>query len=283
MSSRIGIFGQISEITDYLYLSGAGVLKPEKLKQKRITFIVNATTEEPNAYLQGIDYLKIRVDDNPYARLSEHFDIVADKVKAVKDTRGKVLIHCVAGVSRSASLVIVYLMKHEKMTLRQAYHYVKAARPIIRPNVGFWKQMVDYERKLFGSNSVQMIMTPQCELAIPDVYCTDLKKHLAAQLEAQANSLLSKRRPIAVTSSTLRPSSTAHRSVLSTVASHHRPSSSSSLTSYRTSTFSPGTSSTLRSSTHSSLFSPVLSRRPRESSLMSSLYASPRTSFFSAF
>lgn len=154
-------------------------------------------------------------------------------------------------------------MKHEKMTLRQAYHYVKAARPIIRPNVGFWKQMVDYERKLFGvsllsfldpasgSNSVQMIMTPQCELAIPDVYCTDLKKHLAAQLEAQANSLLSKRRPIAVTSrwkcpnphhflSTLRPSSTAHRSVLSTVASHHRPSSSSSLTSYRTSTFSPG-------------------------------------------
>lgn len=56
-----------------------------------------------------------------------------------------------AGVSRSASLCIVYLIKYERMSLRQAYHYVKSARPIIRPNVGFWKQMVDYERKLRGT------------------------------------------------------------------------------------------------------------------------------------
>ncbi|VDO19244.1 unnamed protein product [Heligmosomoides polygyrus] len=51
--SRIGVFGQISEITDHLFLSGAGCLKPEKIKQKRITFVVNATTDEPNTYIQG--------------------------------------------------------------------------------------------------------------------------------------------------------------------------------------------------------------------------------------
>ncbi|KIH50986.1 hypothetical protein ANCDUO_18931 [Ancylostoma duodenale] len=51
--SRIGVFGQISEITDHLFLSGAGCLKPEKIRQKRIVFIVNATTEEPNTYIQG--------------------------------------------------------------------------------------------------------------------------------------------------------------------------------------------------------------------------------------
>lgn len=55
-----------------------------------------------------------------------------------------------AGVSRSASLCIVYLIKYERMTLRQAYHYVKSARPIIRPNVGFWKQMVEFEKRLRG-------------------------------------------------------------------------------------------------------------------------------------
>lgn len=67
-------------------------------------------------------------------------------------------MHCVAGVSRSASLCMIYLVKYERMTLRQAYHYVKSARPIIRPNIGFWKQMIDYERKLrgyFNKNSVQ--------------------------------------------------------------------------------------------------------------------------------
>jgi hypothetical protein len=57
--SRVGLFGQISEINNHLYLSGSGVLKPEKLRQKNITCIINATTEEPNAYLAGIDYMKV--------------------------------------------------------------------------------------------------------------------------------------------------------------------------------------------------------------------------------
>ncbi len=119
MSSRIGLFGQISEINDHLFLSGAGVLKPEKLKQKKINCIINATTEEPNAYLPGIDYLKIRIDDNPFAHLDHYFDQVADKIRSVKDRGGRTLVHCVAGVSRSASLCIVYLIKYERMTLRQ--------------------------------------------------------------------------------------------------------------------------------------------------------------------
>lgn len=65
--SRIGLFGQISEITDHLYLSGAGVIKPDKIRQKKITCIVNATTEEPTAYISGVDCLRIRIEDNPYA------------------------------------------------------------------------------------------------------------------------------------------------------------------------------------------------------------------------
>src|SRR5690349_7110230 len=98
--SRVGSFGQISEINDHLYLSGAHVLKPEKIRQKGITCIVNATVEEPSLYLSGTDYLKIRIDDHPNARLDAYFDLVADKIKQIKDQNGKTLVHCVAGVSR---------------------------------------------------------------------------------------------------------------------------------------------------------------------------------------
>jgi len=150
--SRVGLFGQISEINDHLYLSGAGVLRPEKLKQKKITCVINVTNEEPSAYMPGIDYMKIRIDDNPYAHLDHYFDMVADKIRTVRERGGRTLVHCMAGVSRSASLCIIYLVKHDRMTLLQAYHYVKAARPIIRPNVGFFRQMVEYERKLRGNN-----------------------------------------------------------------------------------------------------------------------------------
>lgn len=76
--------------------------------------------------------------------------ICIKRFREFQERSGKTLVHCVAGVSRSASLCIVYLIKYEKMSLRQAYHYVKSARPIIRPNVGFWQQMCDYEKKLRG-------------------------------------------------------------------------------------------------------------------------------------
>uniref|UniRef100_A0A915CPQ4 Protein-tyrosine-phosphatase n=1 Tax=Ditylenchus dipsaci TaxID=166011 RepID=A0A915CPQ4_9BILA len=176
--SRVGLFGQISEINDHLYLSGAGVFRPEKMKQKKISCVINATTEEPNAYLPGVDCVKIRIEDSPHARLDHYFDMVADKIRSVKERGGRTLVHCVAGVSRSASLCIVYLVKYERMSLRQAYHYVKSARPIIRPNIGFWKQMVEYEKKLRGHSTVSMVTVDSCPLPFPDVYSNDLKKHI---------------------------------------------------------------------------------------------------------
>lgn len=56
-------------------------------------------------------------------------------------------------VLRSATLCIAYLVKHEGMTLREAYRFVKQARPIIRPNHGFWLQLIAYEEKLRGMYS----------------------------------------------------------------------------------------------------------------------------------
>jgi predicted protein tyrosine phosphatase len=49
-----------------------------------------------------------------------------------------VLVHCVAGVSRSVSLAVAFLMLHEGLTLREAATAVKAARRVAYPNKGFW-------------------------------------------------------------------------------------------------------------------------------------------------
>jgi len=280
--SRIGIFGQISDINDHLFLSGAGVLKPEKLKANKITCIINATTEEPNAYLPGIDYMKIRIDDNPYAHLDHYFDMVADKIRSVKDRGGRTLVHCVAGVSRSASLCMIYLVKYERMTLRQAYHYVKSARPIIRPNVGFWKQMIDYERKLRGHATVSMIATNQADLTIPDVYANDFKRHMLNQMEAQpvkqtlnGNGIqaLNKRRGLSSGTTTGRPATVSYRrsTTPNLVNSTH---------------FAPFSGSGTRYSPPGSLFiSPIPARKPRETTnnIFGNLYNSSRDVLFPAF
>lgn len=165
---NLTMFNQLAKITDHLYLSSAAAVTHPKLIQNGITHVINVTMEMPNIAVKDVQCIQIHVDDMPGANLRAYFDRCADKVHHVHKRGGRTLIHCVAGVSRSASLCMVYLMKYHRMRLLEAYYHVKGRRPVIRPNPGFWKQMVDYERQLFGSNSVQMV--PSSIGLIPSVY-----------------------------------------------------------------------------------------------------------------
>ncbi len=53
-----------------------------------------------------------------------------------------------AGISRSATIVIGYLMTTENMSLESAYKFVRKKRSLSFPNTGFVKQLKDYEREL---------------------------------------------------------------------------------------------------------------------------------------
>ena len=59
------------------------------------------------------------------------------------------LVHCFAGMSRSATAVIVYLMLKRNMRLDEAYLLVKKGRPAIHPNDGFFKQMMELDTKIY--------------------------------------------------------------------------------------------------------------------------------------
>jgi len=86
-------------------------------------------------------------------------------------------------------------MKSEQMTLREAYYHVKAVRPIVRPNSGFWKQMIDFEYRQFGSNSVAMVSSKWNE-PIPDVYKEELRSGgYSPSLSFGSNVSIARRRP----------------------------------------------------------------------------------------
>ncbi|KXJ12192.1 dual specificity protein phosphatase 14 [Exaiptasia diaphana] len=147
---------QMSEIIDgHLYLGSLRIAMEEKqLKERGITDIINASMEE-RKYKIPVKCMVININDNSDADISLYFDMVADKIDAVKKENGRVLVHCVAGVSRSATLVIAYLMKYYKMTLKDSHDFVKKKRSIISPNYGFWNHLIDYEKKLFGKSTVE--------------------------------------------------------------------------------------------------------------------------------
>jgi protein-tyrosine phosphatase len=60
----------------------------------------------------------------------------------------KILVHCMAGISRSATLIIAYKMYRESIPFLNAYDQVKSLRPIISPNSGFIIKLVDWEYNL---------------------------------------------------------------------------------------------------------------------------------------
>lgn len=59
--------------------------------------------------------------------------------------RTNVLVHCKAGISRSATIMLAYLMKNKGMTLQEAFVYTKERRGEIQPNRNFIQTLLEFE------------------------------------------------------------------------------------------------------------------------------------------
>jgi protein-tyrosine phosphatase len=79
------------------------------------------------------------------------FDIVKF-MDSFLERNNKVFVNCYAGVSRSASIVIAYLMYKKNMSFIQAFEYLKMKRPIISPNLSFRDQLSSLEKPLQDLN-----------------------------------------------------------------------------------------------------------------------------------
>jgi len=82
--------------------------------------------------------------DLPGIDIISYFDECFSFIDSALNAGGRVLVHCMAGVSRAASIVIGYLMKVKNMDFETAFNHVKAQRPCIRPNDGFMHQLQIY-------------------------------------------------------------------------------------------------------------------------------------------
>ena len=86
-----------------------------------------------------------------------------DFIDRARSYGSKVLVHCVAGISRSSTICIHYLIRREKWTLKKAYMHVLKLRALIRPNIGFFKELRRVEKEEFGMNSMSLAEWEQLE------------------------------------------------------------------------------------------------------------------------
>ncbi|XP_053556471.1 dual specificity protein phosphatase 18 isoform X2 [Bombina bombina] len=172
--SRTMALSGVAKITDGLYLSNAFAANNKAvLTAYGITCVINVSLEKSRNVSPEREYLHFPVTDTPSSFLFEYFDTVADKIHSVEASGGRTLVHCSAGISRSPTLCLAYLMKYKNQSLLVAHNWLKTCRPIIRPNNGFWEQLIRYETKLFGNNTIRMVISPIGP--VPNIYLEETK------------------------------------------------------------------------------------------------------------
>ncbi|XP_039247519.2 serine/threonine/tyrosine-interacting protein A-like [Styela clava] len=90
-------------------------------------------------------YKVIEFRDHPCESIISILPEARNFINECLQSKGKILIHGVNGMSRSASLVIAYIMETRSISYEEAFEIVKRRRFCIAPNYGFRSQLQEYE------------------------------------------------------------------------------------------------------------------------------------------
>ncbi|KAM9804183.1 dual specificity phosphatase 29-like [Neosynchiropus ocellatus] len=143
-------FTHVNQVWPSIYIGDEKTaLERPGLRELGITHVLNAAEGKWNNVLTGPDYycdmnvryFGVEADDKPTFNISQFFGSAAHFIhEALSLPENKILVHCVMGRSRSATLVLAYLMMKHNLTVVDAIEHVRQRRCIL-PNHGFLKQL----------------------------------------------------------------------------------------------------------------------------------------------
>lgn len=175
------------EILPYLYLGSCSHSSDlQGLQACGITAVLNVSASCPNHFEGLFRYKSIPVEDNQMVEISAWFQEAINFIgrgasalgvcglcrgegrgqlfplsiflsdfslpisfsDSVKNSGGRVLVHCQAGISRSATICLAYLIQSHRVRLDEAFDFVKQRRGVISPNFGFMGQLLQLETQV---------------------------------------------------------------------------------------------------------------------------------------
>ena len=175
-----------TKILDFLYLgSQDNALCQQSLEKLGITYVLNVSITCPKAeFIMDANFLRIPINDGHTAKIISYFEVAYKFIEKCRKANKKVLIHCLAGISRSPTLAISYLMKYMRIKSEEAFKFVKDKRSSISPNFNFLGQLNEYEKQLINNGLLnetvikngqnERLADDQCQQ--PNVIFSSLKK-----------------------------------------------------------------------------------------------------------
>ena len=143
-------FGKPSHIIDNIYLGSAfNAASYYDLKESNIKVILNVTKEISEYYPDEFTYFHYDIYDNNMESIGEYLEKAYQDIKKYqKEYDGNILIHCYMGASRSASIVIYYLMRKHNYTFDHALEFIKTKRPVVNPTFKLTKDLAESRMNL---------------------------------------------------------------------------------------------------------------------------------------
>ena len=139
-----GVFvGGIQASTDY-----------DLLHDNAISYILNVSnfpldTEVMNKYESlNIQFAQVKMEDSPYFDLRKNILAAVSTVRSAVNDNGRILVHCMAGISRSATVVAAYMIEYLGHSANSALQEMSLKQPAVYPNSGFLTFLRNLEKSI---------------------------------------------------------------------------------------------------------------------------------------
>ena len=138
-------------IVDQLYLGNScNARNYYELENNKVGLIINSSPCISNYFQNEFEYYNVKVEDISGADILCHLDNTVTRMHEFieNNPQKSVFVHCFMGSSRSATIIIAYLMKYHNYNLRDALNFVKEKREVVNLNQDFFKQLSEFDKTL---------------------------------------------------------------------------------------------------------------------------------------
>mmetsp|Transcript_101995 Transcript_101995/g.179617 ORF Transcript_101995/g.179617 Transcript_101995/m.179617 type:complete len:269 (+) Transcript_101995:1-807(+) len=138
-----------TEVLPNLYLGDVTAARQiQQLVDRGVHAVVCCVREQEfpeTDFHEELEYCRVDVEDVSREPIELFWPEATEFIHCHISHGRPVLVHCRAGVSRSASTVLAYMVQHRNYSLHDAFFHLRAHRPIVTPNLGFMEKLCEFE------------------------------------------------------------------------------------------------------------------------------------------